>query len=611
MTNSALIVMLLTMSINIIYAGENSIDQDTLAIVSGKPITASEFKERFDLSIYPGKETISALDAIKEKFLLSMVAEVLLAEEGIKSGKFINSETEELERSATETFLRDVLYRKEILSKVRITNEMVGRALVNAGYIYTVLVLHFGDSTRAALFYHQCRLLDQNSLNAVLAMNRIATDTVSVRYGVLLESQENAFWGKDAGYMTEPIKGQSQYIVIKVLEKKYDPEFLRLSREQKEFTVRRLLQTREELARTQNYVGNLFGRINVKIEPLAMALLADSLASILRKEIPTYISGVYLLDQKLTSELREKLNHELDFPLLKIYKSSDEPSPEVILLRMAINGLEEAEFKAVDTTREAVMVALRAALRRFVEYHLLAERSRDLGLANSLEVKHNVDMIMSAYFAGEMRKAITDTVRLSDEDINEFMKDYKSSALSRISMVVEEFHFPTIDAAVRAFELLNEKGSAIDTTILAMATKVDTLRQSAYLLRSIGISFSESQPGAVYGPVQRGSEYVLYKLLNRSNAETDASIKIEEHLIKQLALEEKKNAVVARYVAHLADRAKLKIFIEKLKNVSVEPVQIFTIRNIGFGGKINAVPALIQCEDWPKEARRIKEMIVP
>ncbi|MGC8594149.1 MAG: hypothetical protein ACP5MI_00930 [Candidatus Kryptoniota bacterium] len=606
-----LLIILFVTAVEVASAGENNMSGDTLALVNGKPITAYEFKKRFDLSIYPGKETFSGIDAVKEKFLLSMVAEMLLADEGIKSGKYMNSEAQQLEKSAVDTYLRDALYREEVLSKVQITNEMVRQALVNAGYVYKVEVFHFRDSTNAALFYHQCSRLDSASLNAVAVMNRIFIDTVTVRYGNLLENQEEAFWGREAGFVTEPIRGQGQFIVIKVLERNYDPEFSKLSNQQKEITVRKLLQTRYEILRTENYVGNLFGRIRVRINPSAMSMLADSLASILRMEVPTYIGGVYLLNRTLTIDLLDKLNDNVNLPLLKIYRSTVDKNPQLMLLGTAINGLEGAQFRTTDTTRESVMLALRTALRRVVEYHLLAVRARDSGFANLPEVRDNVEMIMRSYFADKMRKAITDTVKLSDEDISKFMRDYRSSELSKVDMVLEEFHLPTIDAAVKAFEALNRERNAVDTIAIAMATKVDTLRRNAYLFGSTGIAFLESQPGAIYGPVQKGGEFVLYRLISRATTESDSLIINEKNLVKQIALEKKKNDVIAKYVADLADKANVRIFVEALKRVKVEPVQMFVVRNIGFGGKINAVPALIQCEDWPKEAKSIRKIIVP
>ena len=50
----------------------------------------------------------------------------------------------------------------------------------------------------------------------------------------------------------------------------------------------------------------------------------------------------------------------------------------------------------------------------------------------------------------------------------------------------------------------------------------------------------------------------------------------------------------------MAEKAKVKIFIEALKKVQVSPIQMFTVRNIGFGGRISAVPGLVPCEGWVK-----------
>jgi len=49
-------------------------------MVNGEPITSADFLNRFEMSVYPGKDDPTTLQQTKREFLYSMIAEKLLTQ---------------------------------------------------------------------------------------------------------------------------------------------------------------------------------------------------------------------------------------------------------------------------------------------------------------------------------------------------------------------------------------------------------------------------------------------------------------------------------------------------------------------------------------------------
>jgi hypothetical protein len=57
------------------------------------------------------------------------------------------------------------------------------------------------------------------------------------------------------------------------------------------------------------------------------------------------------------------------------------------------------------------------------------------------------------------------------------------------------------------------------------------------------------------------------------------------------------------YVAGLAKHYSVDINYEKLRAITIQPANMFTRRNIGFGGVVTATPILYPNWEWVKEYR--------
>lgn len=620
MTLAAMMAVLMLLSLpSLAFQGSGASAQSvksagdgTVALINGKPITSSEFKERFELTVYPHKEIRSGVQAEKERFLFSLIAERLLADEGMKSGKFMSPEENQLRLEATQTYLRDALYRKEILSRVIVTDKQVMDGIKNAAYRYFIRVYYFPDSSRARAFHEECSHADPSKIDSLAAARHVPADTGHVVFGELVRTQEDAFWGKHTGYLTGPVRGQGPVVLIQVLSRQIDTEFSMLSLQEKEEKIRKIIRMRDEISATEKYVMSFLGSAIARAAPNLVTMLADSIASELRGQEPSSFPLYYNLTPGEIGDLLKKFRDQSDLPMVLIHWTDNSRKDISMSLGEVINSLLPAEFLAKSTSVTDVATGLRNTLRRVIEYSLLAGQADKLGLENSPEVRKNVGLIMRAYFASKMKEDLLDTVHLSRSDLENFMHEYNASGLKNIRLTFQEFNATTVGQAVSLYNSV----SALDTMNEALRfaimrhMDIDTVTANAFMLGSIGSLFARLSPGHIYGPVQNKSGYTLFRLLSKQSSISDTALTLAVDTTKMIALSAKRDSVLYHYVASLAAKSDVRIFLKALGKVEVEPMQMFTVRKIGFGGTINAVPGLAVCEDWTKAAP-MREIIIP
>ena len=578
-------------------------DNDTLALVNGRPITAADFKKRFELTIYPHKEIKVQLDAEKERFLFSLIAEQLLADDAIKQGKTLTPEANQLEHDAAGTYLRDALYRKEILSKVHVTDKDIVEGVRKATYKYVIDVYYFSDSLSAYAFYRQCLSFNSDQLDSFVTRNRIPQDTMTVGFGDLVSGEEDAFWSHAAGFLSKPINGKGQFAIIRAAKKELDIPFSYLSLQEKKEKIRKLLQRKREVAETERYIDSTFGHVIVQMRKDLMKMLVDYVSLVLKRQIPSQFDLYYNLTQPEIDTLLEMFTDQDSTPMITIQDAHNSQKVRTLTVGDVINRLIPSAFYCKDTSKPAVFSGLDVTLHHLVEYDLLAEQATKVGLENSREVRSNVDQIMGAYYAALMRNSVLDTVQLSQSDLDEFMQKYNASDLKDIFLTLQKFKTRTLDEAVDVYNAVSRLDSTDvhDQRIMLSGMNPDTVRSNAFLLGTIGSFFSQMEPGTIYGPIKKKEGgYTLYKLLSRTTSIPDTSLALAIDTTKMMALSNKQDQVLYRYVASLAAKGNVKVFIQAIKKVQVEPIQMFTVRYIGFGGRISAVPSLLPCEGWVK-----------
>ena len=588
-------------------------ENDTLAMVGGVPITASEFVKRFELAVYPHKGIRTQLDAEKERFLFSLIAEQLLANEAEKSGLSVTPESRRIEDEARDTFLRDALYREAILSKIKISDKKLLDGMRKARYKYLLDIYVFPDGSSAESFRNAVLGLAGSQIDSFVTRNRVPHDTMRVVFGELDASEEDSFWGRPVGFMTGAIRGEDRYAILRVANREDDLSFQNLSLEQKENAVRKTIETRMEVADTKRYVDGTFRDVRISTRRDLMSQLVDSISSVLSKHPPNRYNLYLSLYEDDVQALLRMFGSQDSVTMMSVDGLAGSTRVETIPLEDVIQGLVPSGFYCKDASRAAVFSGLDYTLRHFVEYHLLVKKAREAGLNESAEVRDNVDLIMKAYLAAQVRESVLDTVRLTRSDLDDYMQKYNSSELSRIMLTLLVVTAHSMDDAVRAFGIVSGDSGRIaaESVPSTNSIRIDTITTIAFAFGGVGAFFSQSEPGEMYGPVQdRDGGLKLYKLLSKISNVPDTSFAFAVDTTKMLALAQKREKIMNGYVASLASKGHVKVFIDALKKTEVEPLEMFTVRKIGFGGQMNAVPGLAVCEDWTRLAP-MQSIVVP
>ncbi len=109
-----------------------------------------------------------------------------------------------------------------------------------------------------------------------------------------------------------------------------------------------------------------------------------------------------------------------------------------------------------------------------------------------------------------------------------------------------------------------------------------------------------SDSGKLSGPFRVGGGYSIFKVLGvRQTADSvrDRLPAIREQIREQL-LELKVQRKLDGFISSCAVREGVTLREDLLRGIDVTPSSMITWRYIGFGGRINAVPALIEQTGW-------------
>ncbi|HQT91069.1 MAG TPA: hypothetical protein PL001_03475, partial [Candidatus Kryptobacter bacterium] len=154
---------------------------DTLALVNGDPITSGDFLTRFEMSLYPGKDDPTMLEKTKREFLYSMVAEKLLAQAAAQSDLPYTPSEDLLREQMEDIFLRDALFRTEIVPRAAVTNDELLHGFDISVYKYLVDAFYFdADSSKARDFYSIVRRKPRPDIYRVADSLNVRHDTLEI-----------------------------------------------------------------------------------------------------------------------------------------------------------------------------------------------------------------------------------------------------------------------------------------------------------------------------------------------------------------------------------------------------------------------------------------------
>jgi hypothetical protein len=567
---------------------------DTLALVNGQPITSDDFENRFELTVYPGKDISDNLYAAKRGFLQSMIAEKLLSNSAMMKQKFQGEE--QIKKQMERIFLRDALYRKEVLPKVKISKSEISRGIKFSSYYYIVDSFYMPDSSAAKMFYKTVIGKYNKNIYRVVDSLNVNHDTLQIGYGEASEIIEKSFFGNDTGYISKPALTNDGWVIFKILDKEINKKYTGANAEDRAEMVRKIIEERKEIELGYKYLMSVMKGVNVKVNYDIFRPLVYSIQKLISTHHPTNYEPDYYLSSNEILMLKEKYNAKLSSAMLQF--KGGELNLEYIFDQLPLSG-----FAPKDTSIATITESLHSALRFMAQNHFLEQNALKQGLENSGEVKYNVQMFLNAFRSTSLAQQITDTVKVSRQQATEYFANHKDEVLKGVKLQVQIFRIKNIEEVAEQMNKLNKiKGGVNDTTGSAWIP--------ASQFGELGASLAELKNGSIYGPVYIDSVFTIIRVIDKKVSVSQSAVQNSIQAAQDMLLAKTKSSVLNKYVARLAEEQNVKIYMNRLNDLKVTPIEMLTFRYIGFGGKILAVPALYPREDWIKELKK-PENIIP
>jgi hypothetical protein len=558
---------------------------DTLALIGNVPITSSDFQNRFELSVYPGKGLESNLHLEKEGFLYSMIAEKLLSNSYTGSLNNKSKDENQLKEEIESMFLRDALYRKEVLSKVKVSDAELKKGLSCSVYTYILDTFYMPDSASALEFYSKA-VMHGGSIYKLTDSLKVSHDTLAIGYGESNETIENAVFNHDTGFISKPTNTVDGWVIFKIVGKVINKDFASYAANDKIEKVKTIIKRRKEDKLGYDYLLSVMKGVEVNVNYKIFRAFVYFVKNILASHRLSSFEHNYYLSENEIQYIRDKFPYDPKADFLKFKNGG-------LTLGYVLDNLSTSGFAPKDTSLPEITVALHSALKFIAQNFFIAKRAREMNLQNSGEVRYNVKTFLDAFRASELSKDVLDTVKISRRQLDDFFEKHKDVVLNDVRLRLQIFTLDNIDEAAGILNKLSSLENSTGDTAGAMWFNASQLGE-------IGAVLAELPDGRIYGPLFNDNKYVIYRILDKQSKISKTKIENSIEVASDLYSRQRKSEVLSKYIADLAEKQKVKIFINKLDKISVTPIQMLTFRYIGFGGKVAAVPPLYPREEWIK-----------
>ena len=552
---------------------KSEIKNDTIAKVGDKAITVRDFIERYELTVWRGKEKKTQVDKNKLEFLYSMIAEKLLAFKGLELGLDKDPEIQRAIQQTEKLLVLDALYKQEIKNKVSVSEREILEALPKYN---TEVELHYIIAETKEKADSLWNLLkggeDFDSLMVKLGQKN---NSEKLRWGEIYEPIEKIVYDYlSVGEVYQPVQVDSLWYIIKLAGKSskfgLSPDEIESAKSQ----VRKIIQERKEKQRFIEFV-NEFGKGKIlKVDAHLLKLLYREINNIVEKKkyvrkaenVSVYPLAV-LRDDFL--DIKSRLAGFLDQYFLK--GDSFNRTLDYVIDQLSFKGF------VLHSDRQSVSGVLNGLLKTIINEEFLAFEGYRRGLDKSPEVLKDMEMWRDAYLAYAVKKLVLDSLKFNRSiSAEELLKSYRPTTGDIWEIKIQEILVNDIDLAD---SLLNLVKSGYDMGELARRfSKREIARENdgiiGYVLSNqlgeIGQIAGTLEIGEVYGPLYTEEGYSIFKLIDKRKPKDTLFVVNYDTF----------GVVLNKLIASLADEYGVSVKPEILK--AVEVTYINTIVNRGF-----------------------------
>ena len=585
-------------------AAQTKGEEDTLAQVGSSVITASDLFERIDLMPWPGKERAAADDSIKIRAMHSMVGERLLADEALERGIGQDSMTQLHLHALEGAFVRDELYKREVASKIHISAEEMRIGLKRFAMELTVAVLHCSGEESARRLSEALGAPGLADSVRASAANRevLFADTATVSFGTLTEPWEEVVYKLDVEHpASAPTNSPSTgWVVLYLVDGRTSPAYAKGNMQDRASAVKRIIRGRKAQINGVQYMASVLKSRKAEAQRETLELLGGGIYSVIASDsIRHKRGGRYFLAPEEIDLLEDSLHGSLERVLVEMPGGA-------LTLGMTIQAFRLEPFSCPSLGHRAFANVLNETVKRIAQDEFIAREGYRKNLQHSAAVRHDISTWTDKRLAEMMEEAIPEGGPFGHEDELQGLITHASLLDPSYQVNVREIFSDSLVTAVRLRELI-ERGADMAQLARTYSKRPGWAERggesgffSARTFPQLGVRALDADTGALLGPVKVAGGYSLVRVLGKKQTSATGGVSLDslKLLLGATIQEEKRRRDVDAFIAALASKYGVRIYYDKLKAVQVFPHNMFTRRNIGFGGTISAAPLLEPQWGW-------------
>jgi hypothetical protein len=553
-----------------------------LARVGSEVVTEQEYVERFELMPGIHRQGAGGLESAKQEFLLSLVAEKLLAANAQRYGIDQSETIVRAMENVRRLLARDELYRDEVQRVVSVPAAQIAASIKMARMLRTVVYVFSDDRRLLDSLRSQVSTLAELVSGACSAS--LLVDTISVRWGEAETALEATTYGTKVGKVSDVVGSSVGWFLIGVLDESRDEQRVAQDPTALRSYVESRLRLRREEQRLDEFLGTTLKNVTGYGRRQGIRRLANALRDALRRETR---DGSPTLSADSYASARSILDNEPGDTLAVM--GDRWLSVEEGLDRLYASGarFEDMRFPALERH-------LNGIIREWVLRDLLETIALERGLDGRPQVVRQLEMWRDHYLSEEMVRRVTSQTKATDLDV------YRA-----IGATDRSFPQPRLSVRVATGSSVTDVAVFVDA---AAGVPRDSVPVSA---RGVSIREYRNEPVDRLGivavaawPLSTGqwskvtvvdSIALSVQLLERFVPELPSGL---YDSIAVVVTKQKVRRATAEVVARLARSERIEVYDDRLRSLKVSSTPMMTYRLLGFGGRMFAVPFVRPQTDW-------------
>ncbi|MCX8056700.1 MAG: peptidylprolyl isomerase [Ignavibacteria bacterium] len=606
-------------TICIIFSNETISAQQkdsVLVEIGNKVITVDEFVTRFEFTPWPRRNIRFIDDELKLEFLKTLIAEKLLSIYGNEIKIDTSFDLNQAFKNLEKMIVRDALYRKEILSKVKIDQKELNNAFAKSQI--TIYARYIFDTDSSEIFSVYKDLINGANFDSILISKKINDDQLApmeITYGTLIEDFENVIYVTEPGEFTIPLKSNLGYYIFKV-----DSSRMNIAMGPKELNdaarkAEKILKQRIEEKLYNEYFKKFFSKKRGEADGDVFWTMVDVVTKRFKYKFENQSpirNNEYIIDPEDIRQIENDLGDKKDLILIKMDKRN-------VPIKEFLRAILFKGFTVTDSSERHIASKLNRAIKNFLEDEYLAEEGYRQGLHLKPEVKKDIEMWRDFYYSTWYALSLRNNIEVTDEEIEKYIKERGIKSEEVILVNIQEILVDSLEkvemilSRLRDGEDFGQLAREFSKRKWAAEKNGEFGYFPSYMYGEIGRTAERLNIGEIFAPIETQDGYSIIKLLDKKIERPDTSNiqdlgELKEKIrteLKQKKFDQQRD----RLVAQLAQKYVKNINIDLLKSIKVSNLNMFVYRYMGFGGKMTAVPIISPYVSWYEEWKKINKSL--